>query len=238
MSTHIVYHHPCADGCTAALAAWLKFGDAATYHPTNYSGPKPEIPDGAHVYFVDFSWPRADLLALASRVEKLVILDHHQTAAAALQGFPDAIFDMNKSGCRLAWEYFHPGKRMPDMFALVEDRDLWRFNLPHTKAFGAYLRMQPCTIPAYCAAMRDMETYSGEERILAAGNAPVYPSEVCALLLNRPLQEGFNRRHDAIEARDEAIAVLRELVNASAMKAAHFPEEWHKADLLVRAANP
>lgn len=147
MTTHVIYHHPCPDGTAAALAAWLSLGDAATYHPANYNGRKPEIPDGADVVFVDFSWPREALDALAARCKSVTVLDHHKTAAEALAGFQGATFDMNKSGAVLAWEHFHPGQPVPRMFELIQDRDLWRWEFgDETRVFAAYLQTVPLTI--------------------------------------------------------------------------------------------
>ncbi len=40
------------------------------------------------------------------------------------------IFDMNRSGAGLAWDFFFPSKERPRLIDHVEDRDLWRFNLP------------------------------------------------------------------------------------------------------------
>jgi oligoribonuclease NrnB/cAMP/cGMP phosphodiesterase (DHH superfamily) len=91
------------------------------------------------VFICDFSYPRDVLEALRARVNTLVILDHHKTAEEALRGFPGAIFDMNKSGAVLTWEYFHPGVRIPELLRLVQDRDLWKWELGRTGAVTAAL---------------------------------------------------------------------------------------------------
>lgn len=164
MTTHVIYHHPCTDGAAAAFAAWLALGDAATYHGANYSGKKPEIPDGADVVFVDFSWPRAELDALAARCKSVTVLDHHKTAAEALAGFPGATFDMNKSGAVLAWEYFHPGQPVPRMLELIQDRDLWRWEFgDDSREFAAYLQTRELTI----GTMREVFALTQESADLA-----------------------------------------------------------------------
>jgi oligoribonuclease NrnB/cAMP/cGMP phosphodiesterase (DHH superfamily) len=53
------------------------------------------------------------------------------------------IFDMAKSGARLAWEYFHPETLPPLTLRLIEDQDLWRFEIEGTRAFCTALRLQP-----------------------------------------------------------------------------------------------
>ena len=64
-----------------------------------------------------------------------MVIDHHKTAQEQLKDFDHCVFDMNKSGARLTWEYFNPGKKVPKVIQLVEDRDLWRFELEDSKAF-------------------------------------------------------------------------------------------------------
>lgn len=169
MKTYVLYHYPCPDGTAAAMAALLAFRDDVVYVPTNY-GKEVPIPDNSLVYFVDFSWPRKDLDELVSRGCSVVVLDHHKTAAEALAGVekcdPNAIpspglravFDMSKSGARIAWEFFHPGHPIPWLIKLVEDRDIWKweYNAENpgkpggdTAAFAAWLKMQEPTPVRY-----------------------------------------------------------------------------------------
>jgi uncharacterized protein len=48
-----------------------------------------------------------------------------------------ALFDMNRSGAGIAWDYFHAGQPRPALVNYVEDRDLWRFSLPGTRGISA-----------------------------------------------------------------------------------------------------
>ena len=139
---YVLYHANCFDGTGAKFAAWKRFGDAAYYIPVQYGKPFPDMvklgPE-TDVYILDFSYPRDFLEELHSKVHKLVVLDHHKTAQADLAGLDYAKFDMNKSGAVLAWEYFHPGKVVPDMLRLIQDGDLWKFEFAETKALRAAL---------------------------------------------------------------------------------------------------
>jgi oligoribonuclease NrnB/cAMP/cGMP phosphodiesterase (DHH superfamily) len=47
---------------------------------------------------------------------------------------------MNKSGAGLAWDYFNPGSPRPLVIDYIEDRDLWRFALPESKAINAWIQ--------------------------------------------------------------------------------------------------
>lgn len=139
---YVLYHANCFDGTGAKYAAWKRFGDAAYYIPVQYGKPFPDmvkLGQETDVYILDFSYPRDFLEDLHSKVHKLVVLDHHKTAQADLAGLDYAEFDMNKSGAVLAWEYFHPGKVVPDMLRLIQDGDLWKFEFSETKALRAAL---------------------------------------------------------------------------------------------------
>ena len=52
-------------------------------------------------------------------------------------------FDMTKSGAMLAWEYFHPGKEPPKFIQYIQDRDLWKWELPYSREFAAAFDMVP-----------------------------------------------------------------------------------------------
>lgn len=147
MKTYVLYHANCPDGFGAALAAWLKFGEQAQYLPVHYGDPVPPgIGDDSSVYILDFSFPRAALEELQRRSRKLLVVDHHKTAAEDLSGFDGAIFDPEHSGAVLAWVVFHGGdKPVPDFFLYLEDRDLWNWRLPHSRAVSYGLRQYPKT---------------------------------------------------------------------------------------------
>lgn len=42
-------------------------------------------------------------------------------------------FDLERSGAGITWDFFYPGQPRPDLVNYVEDRDLWKFTLPHTR---------------------------------------------------------------------------------------------------------
>jgi len=53
-----------------------------------------------------------------------------------LQGEPNCYFDQQKSGARLAWEFFHPNTEIPPLISYVEDRDLWNWKIDNSKEFN------------------------------------------------------------------------------------------------------
>ena len=141
--TDVWYHAQCADGFAAATAAWMVLGERATYTAVRHGEAPPEIGPNAHLAIVDFAYPREQLLAIAQDVSKLIVLDHHRSAELDLEGLDFAVFAMEKSGARMAWEFWHPDKPFPEVFALVEDRDLWRWALPDSREVGLALAQEP-----------------------------------------------------------------------------------------------
>jgi len=147
------------DGFGAAFAAWLKFKDDAVYISVSYGTPPPDFSESDKLYILDFSYP-VDVLrdrAASGRARQVVVLDHHKTAEADLQGLPSISelrddpdkpgvfvhFDMNESGATLAWKFFHAATLMPRLFRYLRDRDLWLWRLAWSREFSAGLSSHP-----------------------------------------------------------------------------------------------
>ena len=151
--TWVLYHADCLDGFGAAWAAWKALGANAQYQPVRHGDPPPDLPPGCRVYVLDFCYAPELLIDLAAQSERVVIIDHHVTAQAALERYRhlhpvlptnlDVQFDAAHSGCVLAWFHFHPGQPVPPLLAHIEDRDLWRHELPGTREINRalYLRL-------------------------------------------------------------------------------------------------
>ncbi|MBT9521830.1 MAG: phosphoesterase [Dechloromonas sp.] len=162
----VIYHADCLDGFGAAYAAWRHFGDAATYRPMHHG--EPWILDaiaGHAVFILDFSFPPEFLETMASVAASVTQIDHHASALKAwgdkLQASDNGLrsyqhpssplrveFDLEKSGARLAWEHFHPGKPTPLALRHIEEQDMWRFT-PGTRPFCRALRLLPFDFPVW-----------------------------------------------------------------------------------------
>lgn len=135
----IIYHDQCRDGFGSAYAAWKKFGYDASYIPCKTQDPVPEGLTDKELYILDYSFKKPELDQLVASNKKVVVIDHHATAEAAVKAFPDNVFDNEHSGAVLSWEYFHPDTQVPVLLKYIEDHDLWKFELPHNREFGAAL---------------------------------------------------------------------------------------------------
>lgn len=146
----ILYHARCADGFGAALAAWLYYEGRAEFRPCDHGDVKSvaDLPtlDGRAVYILDFSFAPELMRDIEQRAAKLVMLDHHKSAAEKLTGFACRCgvvhFDMGKSGARLAWEFFQSDRALPALVRYIEDRDIWAWKFPESAGFLAALDME------------------------------------------------------------------------------------------------
>jgi oligoribonuclease NrnB/cAMP/cGMP phosphodiesterase (DHH superfamily) len=159
-----IYHGFCADGFTAAWVVWRWYGVGQVEFHAATHGESPPAVNGREVYLVDFSYPRPVIEAMARHATKLTVLDHHVTAAQDLEGLirnggvVDGVFDMEKSGCLLTWEWFFKHKPPPQVLLAVNDHDLWRFELPWTREIFLALTSYPYDFAIW-------ETLMGNDRL-------------------------------------------------------------------------
>ena len=139
-----IYHAHCLDGFTAAWVVKKHFGfgyNKVDMHAAQY-GEKPPFVLGRDVIMVDFSFKRDVLIDMAKVANTILISDHHKSAEENLVDLPHnvtAVFDMDRSGCVMAWDYFFPNDAHPLITMHVQDRDLWTFELTNTRNFCANL---------------------------------------------------------------------------------------------------
>jgi oligoribonuclease NrnB/cAMP/cGMP phosphodiesterase (DHH superfamily) len=131
------------DGSGAAWAAWSYFRNNSKFIGVQYDKPMPHFNAGDDLYILDFSYSPEAIITAAQHANSITLIDHHQSAQKehelywATHNTPENVkisFDLNHSGCVLAWQYFFPDKPVPDLLNIIEDHDLWRFKYPSTKA--------------------------------------------------------------------------------------------------------
>ena len=126
----VLYHKGCTDGFGAAWAAWKKFGARAEYLGVERGQPSPKRLKGKDVYMLDFTYPLDITKKLLGVVKSLTIIDHHISVEKSTKLAHKYVYNLNHSGAGLAWNYFHPGKKVPLLLRYVEDVDIWRLKLP------------------------------------------------------------------------------------------------------------
>lgn len=158
-----IYHDNCLDGFGARWAFYdrvVRHMDKVTresveWVPAQYGNTPPDV-TGAWVVILDFSYRREVIDEMAKVANTITIIDHHKTAVEDLThpdwGKPsnvNLILDLNKSGCVLTFEAFNDPnfeRPVPHLLSLIQDRDLWRFVYPETKAVLAALEVVERTV--------------------------------------------------------------------------------------------
>jgi len=146
--TLVIYHADCLDGLGAAWSAFCKLGTQVRYIPARYGDDIPDFEPGATLYILDYSYLPQQLVDASAKAGKIILIDHHMTAMEQCDVFfkvqppPENLsinFDMSRSGCVLAWQYFFHDLKPPKILLHIEDRDLWRFKLDGTREITSAL---------------------------------------------------------------------------------------------------
>lgn len=164
-----IYHGNCADGFAAAwvVRRWaLKNkipAENIVYHPGVYQKDPPNCID-KHVIIVDFSYKRSVMGLIFSACKSMTWIDHHKSAILDMQDFPGGddyhgdmyaqLLDMKHSGAMLAWMHFFGAETPPDLLRHIEDRDLWKFELPGTREVQAAVFSYPYNFELWDQLMR------------------------------------------------------------------------------------
>lgn len=177
----VIYHRNCPDGFGAAFAAWRR-NPEIEFVSASY-GDKPPDVSGRSVAILDFSYPREVLEEMRLSAKALIVLDHHKSAQKDLDGFPGAVFDMEQSGAAMAWKWFHQDStpktheeavmadtELPVLIQYIQDRDLWKFLLPDSKAFSKALAQVKVEFKAWGKAFELTSTPEGLREFTALGS--------------------------------------------------------------------
>lgn len=151
---HVIFHKDCMDGLASAFIAHSSFLEAdeeAEFYPMHYSDVNNvyDIPlnEGDIVYILDFSLPEEMIRELSCKVDHIYIIDHHKTAQFLLNLNINNVtvdFDNNMSGAMLTFDFFidrGTNPLEPELFEYVQDRDLWKWELPGSKEVSAALAL-------------------------------------------------------------------------------------------------
>jgi uncharacterized protein len=219
----VIYHADCLDGFTAAWAAWLEHPDA-TFVAARHGEPPPDVA-GRQVVIADFSYDLATVRRLQAGASSFALLDHHQTALTLAQE-PGCLIDQSRSGAAITWTYLHPDEsRLPAIVSYVQDRDLWRHELPHTHEVHAYLASLPYDFEEWSAAATALDgsldmVVSQGQAILRFTQKAVDRMVDRAYLVNFPTPRG-EVRVPAVNTAENVSDVLNELADGQPFAVAY-----------------
>lgn len=162
----VIYHANCADGFAAAWCFWQMHKDNYEYYPGVYQEAPPDC-TGRIVYLVDFSYKANVVEKMLDVAEHVILIDHHKTAIDDLSDLGStrdnfsAYLSLEKSGAMLSWDYLMNTRialdhgiiesfidtedymEPPRLLLHIQDRDLWKFELPSTREIQAALFSYP-----------------------------------------------------------------------------------------------
>lgn len=187
----IIYHANCDDGFGAAWAAAtspLLMGQVVELYPASYGDAVPwdKIDENTEVHILDFSYPPATMEDISNCAHLVYWLDHHKSAIDAWYSYvggyeekPEwvenmyVVLDMTKSGAMIAWDYYHTdgGREAPVLIQYIQDRDLWKKELPYCDNFHLNLSTYEKTIDEWNRIAAEVETDEGMHHFVREGYA-------------------------------------------------------------------
>lgn len=137
----VITHKNCNDGLGVYLCCLSHCRDNNLADPTviymNYSDTLDlSLIEGKHVLIGDFSFDLETMKKIEEVAADYVLLDHHESARA-LEDLDNCYIDTTRSGAALVSVYLL--EYMPLLIALIEDRDLWKFSIMHSKEINTAL---------------------------------------------------------------------------------------------------
>lgn len=143
----LVYHGPsCLDGLACVWALHQRWPNVPVFEGV-YGQAPPDV-TGLRVLISDFSYSEEVMREMAAKAGSITVLDHHRSSAVAFRklfedGLIRGVHDESRSGASLTWEYVWGQPRAPKLIEHVQDRDLWKFEIPGTKEVTAVLGSIP-----------------------------------------------------------------------------------------------
>lgn len=122
------------------------------------------LADVEHIIFADIC-PTPELLEALLAMVPVTVLDHHKSAVErveeAMPSWPqlwkdrfEAVFDMDRSGACITWDWLaetqgieYLNRRL--LVDYVQDKDLWKFELPHSKQIGYVINATELTVAGF-----------------------------------------------------------------------------------------
>jgi oligoribonuclease NrnB/cAMP/cGMP phosphodiesterase (DHH superfamily) len=161
------------DGFTAMWVAAQALQDQ-NQNPEWVSAQYGDVPPdvaGREVYIIDFSYPRHILEAMHNIAASIVVLDHHKSAKADLEGLSYCTFDMNESGASLTYKHFHKDEPLPALVDYVRDYDLWQHKLPYTHEINAWIGIHKFDMPVWTRLESQLENKVARAAAIQIGSA-------------------------------------------------------------------
>jgi hypothetical protein len=156
--------------------------------PGIYAGKVPDV-RGRHVLMVDFCYPMPIMGQMLDVCASMTVLDHHKSSMLDVLAWAEdqpevlvasqndgrlvglttskakLLFDMDRSGAMMAWDYYHVEDKPPRFIDYIQDHDLWTKKLDRIDEFTAGLRSYPMEFEVW----DEFQHWSPFEQLLLEG---------------------------------------------------------------------
>lgn len=164
----VIYHGGCQDGVGSFWSVHRMYcrkygheramscvtGTGSTHNTASDQKSRSEIMDvvsmckGKHVLVADFAYDKNIIRTIKKACASFILLDHHDSNKTMLTGEPNCYFDESHSGAYWTWAWVVTGvplmevKDVPKVVAYIQDRDLWKFELPHSREISSAMYLE------------------------------------------------------------------------------------------------
>lgn len=168
---YYIYHANCTDGLTSVGIAVQPQQSTDNRFETRAMAYQNKLDTdelrGKRVCFLDFSIGKSAMLELLDVAEHVTVIDHHISVHKELSEIVadnfNYVYDVNKSGAGLAWDYFIGGE-MPYFIKLVQDRDIWTKKYDDADALALAIRVEDMYFEDMVCYIADMIKYTTDNQ--------------------------------------------------------------------------
>ena len=153
----VIYHGKCPDGFGSAWAAWKRFGAKAAYFGARDRSAPPVLLKNKIVYIIDYTYDAPIIKKLIKDNIRVTAIDHHVSQKEATMMTEKYSYDVKHSAAPLAWNYFHPGKPVPALLRYIEDRDIWKWNVPHSRELLMLIDLAPMEFKTWSVLAKELD---------------------------------------------------------------------------------
>lgn len=153
----VIYHGKCPDGFGSVWAAWKKFGARAAYFGARDRSAPPVPLKNKIVYILDYTYDTLVIKKLIKDNIRVTAIDHHISQKEATMMTEKYSYDVRHSAAPLTWNYFHPGKPVPALLRYIEDRDIWKWNVPHSRELLMLIDLAPMEFKTWSLLAKDLD---------------------------------------------------------------------------------
>ncbi len=174
--TLVIHHASCADGFTAAWVTRMygfRRDLLGPYEllPAHYGDSPPDVTN-RDVVIVDFSYRYDELVEMNEKANSLIVMDHHASVDQRVKDLPFVIFDNDRSGAKIAFDYFcgdQPDMLGSELVDYVQDRDLWQWRLDNSREINEALALEQMTIHNWTSFAADLDSSVVRKDVIRRG---------------------------------------------------------------------